>query len=223
MIEFDKSESFVKYVDQVYPHGSSFRVNSHVISVVQGSIILVVKEDSDPSLFPGENVYSTQVLTSGDLVVRYLIMRSSSQVTEKVSGDTTYGKNSFYVYDPTAGTTKEVSRISHGMDDAGETGSVSVDLLYTDSVGGESIANTILTQPSSTTITSRDDTEVISATFSSEGLFFDSNNGNIYFGADKDFRIHYEEASGLDPAMLQIQSLDGTDYFTRFLITAEAP
>lgn len=41
MIFFDKSESYVKYeyMDNVYPHGSFFRVNSQSIEVVSGSII----------------------------------------------------------------------------------------------------------------------------------------------------------------------------------------
>lgn len=220
VIEFDKSESFVKYNEQVYPHGSVFSIHEQPIEVVSGSIILVV---GSTNVFPGGNEYASQILTSGDLVVRDLIMRSSYQVTEKVDGDTTYGKNSFFVYDPTANTTKEVSRISHGLDDAGSSGSVDVKLLYTDSAGSESFVNTLVSQASSTTITARDETEEISATFNSGGLSFDSDNGNIYFGADKDFRIHYAEASGLDPAMLQIQSLDGTDYYTRFLITAAPP
>ena len=223
VIEFDKSESYVKYMDKVYPHGSSFHVNSQLVSVVSGSIILVVREDTDPAPFPGGDTYASQILSAGDLVVRDLVIRSSSQVVEKVSGDTTYGKNSFFVHDSTAGTTKEVSRVSHGLDDAGETGSVSIDLLYTDSLAVESIVNTFTTDPSSTTITSRDDTETTTATFDSGGLSFDSDSGAIYFGAGKEFRIQYTDAIGLDPSMLKIESLSGTDYLTRFLITNEPP
>jgi len=223
VIEFDKSESYVKYLDKVYPHGSKFHVNSQLISVVSGSIILVVTEDTDPALFPGGDAYASQILTSGDLVIRDLIMRSSQQVTEKLSGETTYGKNSFFIHDPTAGTTKEVSRISHGLDDAGEVGSVSIDLLYTDSLLAESIVNTLVTQPSSTVITSREDTETTATTFDSGGLSFDNDNAAIYFGADKDFRIQYTDVSGLDPAMLKIESWSGTEYVTRFLITNESP
>ena len=223
VIEFDKSESYVKYLDKVYPHGSTFHVNTQLISVVSGSIILVVLEDTDPALFPGGDAYASQILTSGDLVIRDLIMRSSQQVTEKVTGDTTYGKNSFFVHDPTLGTTKEVSRISHGLSDAGESGSISIDLLYTDSLSAESIVNTIVTQATSTVITSRDDTETTATTFDSGGLSFDNDNAAIYFGADKDFRIQNTDVSGLDPQMLKIESWSGTEYITRFLITNEPP
>lgn len=226
VIEFDKSESYVKYKDRVYPHGSSFSVinnnTSRTIAVVKGSIILVVEEPT--SDFPGGDAAALQVISSGDLVVRDLVMRCSSQVTEKVDGDNTYGRNSFYVYSPDDGTTKECTRVSHGLNDAGDTGSIQVDLLYTNENSDQVMVNTISSDPAKTSITARDSsTEVVTATFDAGGLSFDSDNGNIYFGADKDFRIHYAEASGLDPAMLQIQSLSAGDYLTRFLITAEPP
>ena len=229
VVEFDKSESYVKYRGRVYPHGSSFSVfdaNSmkRTIAVVKGSIILVVANSVHD--FPGGDSAALQAMTSGDLVVRDLVMRCSSQVTEKVDGETTYGRNSFFVYDPADGTTKECTRVSHGLNDAGDSGSLSIDLLYTDGNSDESIVNTISSDPTKTCISARDNSspEVVTATFNTAGLSFDSDNGNIYFGADKDFRIHYAEAAGLDPAMLQIQSLSGVDeYLTRFLITAEPP
>lgn len=226
VLEFDKSESYVKFKDTVYPHGATFSIAqgsfSREIAVVQGSIILIVKDDV-PAEFPGGDSAAVQVLSSGDLVVRDLIMRCSSQVTEKVMGENTYGRNSFFTYNPEDGTTKECTRVSHGLNDAGDTGSISVDLLYTNVNSQEYLVNTMFSDPSKTCITSRTPEEVVTATFNTNGLSFDSDNGNIYFGADKDFRIHFEDKSGLDPAMLQIQSLSGDSYITRFLITAEPP
>ena len=221
VVEFDKSESYVKYNDRVYPHGSSFSIwassSSRTVTVVKGSIILIVEEAT--GVFPE----SAQVMTSGDLVVRDLVMRCSSQVAEKIDGETTYGRNSFFVYYPDNGTTKECTRVSHGLNDAGDTGSLSIDVLY-----DENMVNTILSDPTKTSISTRfsnedSSTEVVTATFDSAGLSFDSDKGDIYFGAGKDFRIHYAESAGLDPAMLQIQSLVGEEYVTRFLISAEPP
>lgn len=212
VIEFDKSESFVKFQDGVYPHGTTFSVDTQKISVVQGSIILLVENEV------GEMPAALQVLTSGDLVVRDLVMRCSSQVIEKVAGDTTYGRNSFYIYNPDDGTTKECTRVSHGLNDAGDTGSMSIGVLYE-----EALMNTLSSDPTKTSISARNASEVVTATFNTAGLSFDSDNGNIYFGADKDFRIHFEDKAGLDPAMLQIQSLSEDSYVTRFLITAEPP
>ena len=216
VIEFDKSESYVKYKDGVYPHGATFSVETQKISVVQGSIILVV--ENDIADFPGGNPAATQVLTSGDLVVRDLVMRCSSQVTQKVAGETTYGRNSFFVYNPEDGTTKECTRVTHGLNDAGDTGSMSIGVLYEDA-----LMNTLSSDPTKTSISARNASEVVTATFNTAGLSFDSDNGNIYFGADKDFRVHFEDKAGLDPAMLQIQSLSDDSYVTRFLITAEPP
>lgn len=226
VIEFDKSESYVKYKDKVYPHGSFFSVAegsfSRRIGVVQGSIILVV--ENEVADFPGGSSTALQVLTSGDLIVRDLVMRCSSQVTEKVDGDTTYGRNSFFMYNPDDDTTKECTRVSHGLNDTGDTGSMSIDLLYTNENSDESLLTTYSSDPTQTSIRATNSSETVTATFNAGGLSFDSDNGNIYFGAEKDFRIHFEDQSGLDPAMLQIQSLaeDGT-YVTRFLITAEPP
>ncbi|CAM9105602.1 unnamed protein product [Sphacelaria rigidula] len=206
IVEFDKSESYVKYMDRVYLHGSSFFVGAsgRRIGVVKGSIILVVQDSTLE--FPGGDPAALQVMTSGDLVVRDLVMRCSAQVTEKVDGETTYGRNSFFVYFPDGGTTKECTRVSHGLNDAGDTGSFSIDVLYTDGSSAESMVNTIASDPTKTSISTRDNSnpEVITATFDTAGLSFDSDNGNIYFGAEKDFRIHFAEAVGLDPAMLQI-------------------
>ena len=224
VVEFDKSESYVKYNDCVYPHGTTFTVASQQISVVKGSIILVVEDEI--ATFPGGSSAAAQIMKSGDLVVRDLLMRNSSQVEEKVDGETTYGRNSFHIYNPVDDTTTECTRVSHGLNDAGDTGSVSIGVLYTDSNSDQTVVTTISSDPTTTSISSRDQNspEVVTATFNTGGLSFDSDNGNIYFGADKDFRIHFEDQSGLDPAMLQVQS-KATDasYVTRFLITAAPP
>lgn len=228
VLEFDSSESYVKYGEEVFQHGKTFSIfdGSHrrEISVVKGSIILVISDSVQE--FPGGEVAASQVLTSGDLVVRDLIMRSSFQVCERVEGDSTFGRNSFYVYNPDTGTTTECTRVSHGLNEEGNTGSMAIDVLYTDDDSNQYLVNTITSNPIETSITARSSSESVTATFSASGLSFDSDNGNIYFGADKDFRIHYAEATGLDPAMLQIQSLlpgDNSEYITRFLITAEPP
>lgn len=223
VIEFDKSESYVKYNNRVYPHGTTFNVaSSSKLTVVKGSIILVVEDEI--ATFPGGTSGAAQIMTSGDLVIRDLLMRKSSQVTEKVDGETTYGRNSFHIYNPVDDTTKECTRVSHGLNEAGATGSMSIGVLYTDANLDQTIVNTISSDPTMTSISSRDNAEVVTATFNTGGLSFDSDNGNIYFGAEKDFRIHFEDQSGLDPAMLQVQSKATDDsYVTRFLITAEPP
>jgi hypothetical protein len=226
LVEFDRSESGVKYNGEEYPHGSSFSIadgnGMREVAVVQGSIILVISDNV--SAFPGGDGVASQVLSSGDLVLRDLVMRSSSQVSQGVAGESTFGRSSFFVYNPEEGTTTECTRVSHGLNEAGDTGSMTIDVLYTDANSEQSMVNTITSDPTQTSITTRSVSETVTATFNASGLSFDSDNGNIYFGADRDFRIHYAEETGLDPAMLQIQSLgDDQEYVTRFLITAEPP
>lgn len=224
IIEFDRSESYVKYRDRVYPHNSQFRLENHAVSVAKGSIILVLYEDDDPLPFPGGVSGAEQVLSSGDIVVKDLVIRSTSHVTEKLVGEPTYGLSSFFVYDSSDTSTLECSRISHGLNDTKTTGSIAVSVLYTNPSSVQSLVQTIGTTPSHTTFTSRTtDTDELTATFGTDGLSFDTNEGNIFFGSGKEFRIHYEPEAGLDPSMLQIQRLSGGSYVTSFLVTAEPP
>jgi len=220
ILNFDRTEQFVKYNDKVYNHGDKFMVSNRFVQVARGSIILVIGDDT-PADFPYLDATASQVLTSGDLVVKDLIMRSSSQVVEKIDGQTTYGLSSFYVYDGVAGTTLECARISSGINDLKDTGTVKFSVLYTDSLGDQSLIDTIDTSPSETTIRSKTNTADTTATFDTEGLSFDTSEGSIYFGGGKEFRIQFQDVDGLSPAMLTMQSLDGGSYTTRFLITSD--
>jgi len=220
IIGFDKNEDFVRYQDKVYSHGDKFMISNRFVQVAKGSIILVIGDDI-PADFPYDNATALQTLTSGDLVVKDLIMRSSSQVVEKIDGQTTYGLSSFYVYDGVAGTTLECARISSGINDLKDTGNVKFSVLYTDSLGDQSLIDTLETTPASTTIRSKTDASDTTATFDAEGLSFDTSAGSIYFGGSKEFRIQFQEVDGLSPSMLTMQSLSGGSYITRFLITSD--
>ena len=152
-------------------------------------------------------------------------MQSSYQVTPKVSGSTTYGKNSMYVYNPISDTTLETTRISHGLDDSETTGSMIVDLLYTDSSSDQLMHRSLEVEPSFTNIktTNSNTNETVTATFDADGFKFNSDSADIYFGANHDFRIHYEPDDGTNPSMLQIQGYDSSSstYVTRFLVSNE--
>ena len=219
MLEFDRSESFVKYNGQVYPHGSLFSLDRQCVEVVKGSIILLVSDSDfiDPIAFPGGDADATIVRSAGDVVIRDLLLRDLYQVGDKLAGKTTYLSNSFFVYDSSDNSTTECSRVSAGLSDDKTTGSVSIDVRNNQS----SLKRTFETTPNETNISSTDGTDDTTATFASTGLHFDSDKGDIYFGADRDFRIHFADVDGLDPAMLQIQSLSSTGYVTRFLVTSE--
>ena len=224
-IQFDKSEMFVKYNGTVYPHNETFFIgDNRQISVVKGSIILIISDASTPASFPGGTTEAEKVLSAGDLVVKDVIARATYHVVEKVVGDTTYNISSFFVYDSSENSTQECSRISHGLSDDKLEGSVNFSVLFTNNVGDKTMVDTINSKPSETVITTRTETEeTLKTTFDETGISFDTDTGGIYFGASKDFRIQYQEVNGLDPAMLKIQRLDGTDYVTSFLVTALPP
>lgn len=222
IVTFDNSESFVGYDSNRYCHGDKFVIGSKMVEVVKGSLILILHDDV-PLLFPGGVATASQVATAGDIVLRDLILKCSSQVTTKVSGDFTYGLSSYYVYNPITGTTLEATRVSHGINDAGDTGSMSFNVLYTPSTGPQLIHNALEIEPSKTTISTIDSSGALEATFDSSGLRFNSDFGDVYFGASQEFRIHYEPSSGNNPSMLQIQGYDSSTsgYVTRQLISNE--
>lgn len=223
IITFDNSESFVGYKDSKYTHGETFHIGSRAVNVVKGSIILVIYDDV-PALFPGGTVTASQILTAGDVVIRDLIMRSSYQITEKVDGEYTYGKSSYYVYNPVANTTLEATRIGHGLNDDETAGSMTMDVLYTESNGNKILHRALAISPNETVIQMIDNSSSLTATFDVNGLRFNSDSGDIYFGENQTFRIHYEPESGNDPAMLQIQGYDtvSSSYITRQLITNQS-
>ena len=222
VISFDNTESFVGYNSNKYVHGDKFVIDSRVVEVAKGSLILIITDEA-PLVFPGGVTTASQVATAGDIVLRDLILKSSSQVTTKETGGYTYGNTSYYVYDSVNGTTLEATRVIHGLDESGETGSMSFNVLYTPSSGANVLHSALEIDPSETKIRAIDSTGSLDATFDVSGLRFNSNSGDVYFGASQEFRIHYEAASGNDPSMLQIQgySTDTGEYVTRQLITNE--
>lgn len=222
IVTFDNTEEFVGYNDTKYLHGDKFVIGSRMVEVMKGSIILILHDDV-PLSFPGGSTTASQVLTAGDIVLRDLIMKSSTQVTAKLSGESTYGHSSYYVYNPTDGTTLEASRIQHGLNEQGDTGSISLNVLYTPTVGNQTVHNALEVDPSMTRMNMIDSTGSLEATFDTTGLRFNSDSGDIYFGSSQEFRIHYEPSSSGDPSMLQIQGYDSTngEYITRQLITNE--
>ena len=222
LVYFDNTESFVGYNSKEFYHGDRFVVGSRMVEVVEGSLILVLYDDV-PLEFPGGVTTASTVSSAGDIVLRDLIMQSSSQVTQKVSGDFTYGSSSYYVYDSINGTTLETTRVRHSLDDSGEIGSISFNVLYTSSSGTQVMHPSLEVDPSKAKFSAVDSTGSLEATLDSSGLRFNSDSGDVYFGSSQEFRIHFEPSSGNDPAMLQIQGYDtgSGGYVTRQLITNE--
>ena len=218
IVEFDQTESYVSFDGKTYVHGDKFNIHNSLVTVVKGSLIFVITNDA-----PKEFAESpTQVINSGDLIVRDIVMRSMSQLVEKQSTGDSYVSNSFFIYDSSTGETTECSKMAHRLSEDGTSGSVEINVLHTDSESIQTMFNTLSTKADQTTVSTKTDSgDAMTTTFSSDGLSFDLDSGAVYFGGQKEFRIQFVAESGLDPNALKIQSLDTVsgEYVTRFLIT----
>ncbi|CAM9935798.1 unnamed protein product, partial [Phaeothamnion confervicola] len=124
----------------------------------------------------------------------------------------------FYVYDSSLGETLQATRIQHVLDEGGTEGGVNIGVLHTEG-STQTMETAIAISPTSTVINTISSDSAMATTFQSSGLSFNSDTGAIYFGAAQDFRIQYTAAVDDDPSKLEIQSLVGNTYVTRFLIS----
>lgn len=149
------------------------------------------------------SLYGSQVLSSGDVVVR----DTASSVQHRV--DPASSTHSAYVIDPDASDAQEATREEHIFDSDTVSGRYTKSCLRSD---GQypTMAVTFETDPEKTTIT----TDETSATLS-QGLSFNSDESAVYFGGSKTFRLRYLSD---DPKRLVFQYLEPTtsEYVTKF-------
>lgn len=147
--------------------------------------------------------YGSQILRSGDLVVKDVTSSSQHRV------DTESSTHSAYVLDPQLNHAQEATREKHTFNEENNSGMLTYACLRSD---GEFpiMATTLETDPGKTTIT----TNETSATLS-KGLSFNSDESAIYFGANKIFRLKYESEA---PERLVFQYLEQntSEYVTKF-------
>lgn len=152
------------------------------------------------------STYGSQVLGSGDLLIKDVTSSAQHRVGLESSTHSTY------VFDKSSELLQEVTRETHTS--VGSTGSTSG--LYTSAcLGQSSTMETILEMdPGKTRIR----TNETSATLSPSGLSFDSDEAAIYFGANKTFRVKFFAET---PKRLVFQYLDPSnlEYVTKFSCT----
>lgn len=149
--------------------------------------------------------YGSQVLSSGDLVVRDVASFSQhrvNSVTRKSSA------NSTYVVDIDSGLSQESTREVYSYDPESLSGKYTAGCLRTE--GYQTMPVTLGTEPKQTDFVNDRTTATIS-----QGLSFDSEESAIYFGGSKTFRVMY---LGVEPERLVFQYLDGntSEYVTKF-------
>lgn len=149
--------------------------------------------------------YGSQVLSSGDLVVRDALASTQTRV------DVSYSINSKYIVsgDSEDLGVQEVSREVYAYDSDSRSGRYSTSCLRSGD-GYQSIEVTVETDPEKTSFFSGDAQAKVS-----QGLSFNSDESAIYFGKSKTFRIRYLNEL---PERLVFQYLDPTtfEYVTKF-------
>lgn len=189
--------------DRVLKVGDRFELFGRAVTVADGSIVLVF-EDTVQLVYPFDTTTASNVTTSaGSQFVKNSTCNVINIVGTRTTGNSGSTYQSGWLYDSTADTIAEATRIVHSIDDNGETGGISIGVLHTDGNSNTFIEPCIQCAPTSTTISAQNASDqTVSATINSTGLSFDSSDAAIYFGASQEFRIIFANS------VLSIQSYD---------------
>ena len=201
----DLTDSFVMG-DRVLKVGDKFELFGKAITVAQGSIVLVF-EDTVALVYPFDITTAPKVVgTLGSQFTKNLtcnVVNTIGSTTTGVSGNC---YQSTWMYDETLDTIAEQTRIVHTMDSAGENATISIGVLHTDANSNRFIEPVIQSSPDATIISAQDASDnVSSATISSSGLSFDTDEASVYFGAGQEFRLIFLPGT---PNILSVQSYD---------------
>ncbi len=194
-----------------------FMFNREVL-VAEGSMVLVF-QDTLTKTYPFSTASAASLTTGsyGSYFTKNLSCGSMNLLGSKTSQTTGSATVSGYVYDSTAGTVSEMTRMVHSVDAAKATGTISLGVLHVD--GSNSFIEPVIETTYDSTLitaTSTDSQASLGTRFDTTGISFSSSEGSIYFGLNKNFRIKFTDG-GASPSTLAIESLNtstGT-YVTR--------
>lgn len=205
------SDSFV-LGDRVLKVGDRFELFGRAVTVADGSIVLVF-EDTVQLVYPFAIGSALNVTTSaGSQFVKNSTCNVINIVGTRTTGNSGSTHQSGWLYDSTADTIAEATRIVHTIDENGEVGGMSIGVLHTDLSGNAFIEPSLQLAPTSTTISVQNASDqTVSATFNENGLSFDNASSSIFFGSSQEFRIIFAND------VLAIQSLDSVsgEYVSR--------
>lgn len=201
--------------NNVYGVGDKFNLFGKMVTVADGSIVLVF-EDTVAKVYPFNTSTASNVVgTLGSQFAKNYTCNVINVVGSKttgVSGDT---YSSSWVYDTEADTIAEATRIVHQIDEDSANGTISIGVRHTDANSNTFIEPVVACTSGSTTISAQDDSDnTVSTTIDPTGISFDTDDACIYFGAAQKFRIIFRDGT---PSTLAIESYDadtGT-YMTR--------
>ena len=191
--------------DRVLKVGDRFELFGRAVTVADGSIVLVF-EDTVQLVYPFDTTTAANVTTSaGSQFVKNVTCNVSNIIGTRTTGNSGSTYQSGWIYDSTADTISEATRIVHTIDENGEAGGLSIGVLHVDANSNAFIEPCIQCSSTGTTISAQDASDnTASATINSTGLSFDTDEACIYFGSSQEFRIIY------NTGVLSIQSFDSS-------------
>jgi hypothetical protein len=200
---------------EVYSIGDKFSLFGKMVTVADGSIVLVF-EDTVAKVYPFNTSTASNVLGPlGSQFAKNVTCSVINVVGSKTTGASGSTSSSSWVYDTETDTIAEATRIVHTIDEDSASATLSIGVRHTDANANAFIEPVIECASGSTTISAQDDSDnTVSTTIDSTGISFDTDGASIYFGAAQKFRIIFRDGT---PSTLAIESYDadtGT-YMTR--------
>ena len=152
---------------------------------------------------PFGTVYGNQIATSGDLDVRDVIFQNDYRASTDFSSS-----HSNYVYNVTADTTEESTRITHKSDSLSTTGLVEMRVR-----DGTEMTLGVQVRPGVLELEGADTRSI----FTPDGMKFNNDDASIFFGENQEFRIHYD--SSIPPRLtFQYHNTSLDEYVTKFSV-----
>ena len=199
----------------VYGVGDKFNLFGRMVTVADGSIVLVF-EDTVAKAYPFATTTASNVLGPlGSQFMKNMTCNIINVIGSKTTGVSGNTSASSWVYDTDTDTIAEATRIVHTIDEDSSSGTLSIGVRHTDASSNAFIEPVIACASGSTTISAQDESDnTVSTVIDSTGISFDTDGASIYFGAAQKFRIIFRDGT---PSTLAIESYDadtGT-YMTR--------
>ncbi|CBN80354.1 EsV-1-50 [Ectocarpus siliculosus] len=201
--------------NNVYGVGDKFNLFGKMVTVADGSIVLVF-EDTVAKVYPFTTTTASNVVgTLGSQFAKNYTCNVMNVVGSKTTGASGETYSSSWVYDTAADTIAEATRIVHTIDEDSANGTISIGVRHTDANSNTFIEPVVACASGSTTISAQDDSDnTVSTTIDPTGISFDTDDACIYFGAAQKFRIIFRDGT---PSTLAIESYDADSgtYMTR--------
>lgn len=124
-------------------------------------------------------------------------------------------QGSVFVHDPLSDDTTEISRETSKLETTGESSSLLLGGLYSDTSGVKTIQDVIKMSAESTVLTSISDTAVSSVTIDGS-ISWNKNDCCLYMSEDKIFRFKYNNDTDTPRLSLEALNQSGTAYIPKF-------